>query len=303
MTDVIAPRCLAGAAARSRQAVALIGFFRSRGPLGRPKGLRYIGLKTASRMAAVTGRSQARSGRAPPGPTSNDRLRSTKGCQREVPRAGRPRETGPENRDGMPRLPVGQHEVKNWPVLDLGRNTRTSRSAEWRLEVDRSRRGIRLRSRGTISSRCPQVGRCERLSLASRPGAGTPTTGRGVRFRDHRGRRGRARRRRRALCCGTGYDADPDSGETLHDETCRSRCARGRKTMSCWFIHGKARPLPREHGGPCRMITPKLYAWKGAKMEFAGLSFSPATHKGFWGSPGLLEQRRSHGFNDRYSTE
>ena len=24
-------------------------------------------------------------------------------------------------------------------------------------------------------------------------------------------------------------------------------------------------PLPREHGGPCRMITPKLYAWKGAK--------------------------------------
>ena len=24
-------------------------------------------------------------------------------------------------------------------------------------------------------------------------------------------------------------------------------------------------PLPREHGGPCRMITPKLYAWKGTK--------------------------------------
>ena len=24
-------------------------------------------------------------------------------------------------------------------------------------------------------------------------------------------------------------------------------------------------PLPREHGGPVRMITPQLYAWKGAK--------------------------------------
>ncbi len=24
-------------------------------------------------------------------------------------------------------------------------------------------------------------------------------------------------------------------------------------------------PLPQEHGGPCRMITPKLYAWKGTK--------------------------------------
>jgi DMSO/TMAO reductase YedYZ molybdopterin-dependent catalytic subunit len=25
----------------------------------------------------------------------------------------------------------------------------------------------------------------------------------------------------------------------------------------------EGRPLPREHGGPVRMITPKLYAWKG----------------------------------------
>ena len=28
--------------------------------------------------------------------------------------------TGPANRHGMPQLPPGQHEVKNWPVLDLG---------------------------------------------------------------------------------------------------------------------------------------------------------------------------------------
>ena len=31
-----------------------------------------------------------------------------------------PEGTGPPNRHGMPQLPVGQHEVKNWPVLDLG---------------------------------------------------------------------------------------------------------------------------------------------------------------------------------------
>ena len=31
-----------------------------------------------------------------------------------------PEGQGPANRHGMPRLPVGQHEVKNWPVLDLG---------------------------------------------------------------------------------------------------------------------------------------------------------------------------------------
>ena len=27
---------------------------------------------------------------------------------------------GGPNRHGMPKLPVGQHEVRNWPVLDLG---------------------------------------------------------------------------------------------------------------------------------------------------------------------------------------
>ena len=32
----------------------------------------------------------------------------------------KPMGSGPPNRDGMPRLPVGQHVVKNWPVLDLG---------------------------------------------------------------------------------------------------------------------------------------------------------------------------------------
>ncbi len=31
-----------------------------------------------------------------------------------------PEGSGPENRHGMPKLPVGQRPVPNWPVLDLG---------------------------------------------------------------------------------------------------------------------------------------------------------------------------------------
>ena len=31
-----------------------------------------------------------------------------------------PRGSGPPNQHGMPQLPIGQHEVANWPVLDLG---------------------------------------------------------------------------------------------------------------------------------------------------------------------------------------
>ena len=27
----------------------------------------------------------------------------------------------------------------------------------------------------------------------------------------------------------------------------------------------EGKPLPKEHGGPVRMITPQLYAWKGSK--------------------------------------
>src|SRR5215207_653810 len=42
--------------------------------------------------------------------------------------------SGPGNRHGMPRLPVGQHVVKNWPVLDLGDQPDVDRST-WALQV------------------------------------------------------------------------------------------------------------------------------------------------------------------------
>jgi DMSO/TMAO reductase YedYZ molybdopterin-dependent catalytic subunit len=40
-------------------------------------------------------------------------------------------------------------------------------------------------------------------------------------------------------------------------------------------------PLPREHGGPARVIIPKLYAWKGAKF-ITGISFLAEDKLGFW---------------------
>lgn len=45
-----------------------------------------------------------------------------------------PRGQGPANRHGMPRLPVGQRAVNNWPVLDLGDVPEVS-TEEWRLEI------------------------------------------------------------------------------------------------------------------------------------------------------------------------
>ena len=41
------------------------------------------------------------------------------------------------------------------------------------------------------------------------------------------------------------------------------------------------KPITREHGGPARVIIPKLYAWKGAKFVRA-IEFAAEDRRGFW---------------------
>jgi DMSO/TMAO reductase YedYZ molybdopterin-dependent catalytic subunit len=43
----------------------------------------------------------------------------------------------------------------------------------------------------------------------------------------------------------------------------------------------EGRPVSREHGGPARVIIPKLYAWKGAKFV-NGIAFLAEDKLGFW---------------------
>ncbi|HRE83497.1 MAG TPA: molybdopterin-dependent oxidoreductase, partial [Opitutaceae bacterium] len=40
-------------------------------------------------------------------------------------------------------------------------------------------------------------------------------------------------------------------------------------------------PVSREHGGPARVIIPKLYAWKGAKFV-KSITFLTEDKLGFW---------------------
>ena len=51
------------------------------------------------------------------------------------------------------------------------------------------------------------------------------------------------------------------------------------------FIHDHimhdGQPLPREHGGPARVIIPKRYAWKGAKW-IREITFMDRDILGFW---------------------
>ena len=58
-------------------------------------------------------------------------------------------------------------------------------------------------------------------------------------------------------------------------------------------------PLPREHGGPCRMITPKLYAWKGTKW-IRKIDFLSANQPGFWEQRGYSDTAEPW-LEDRYS--
>lgn len=50
------------------------------------------------------------------------------------------------------------------------------------------------------------------------------------------------------------------------------------------FAHD-GEPLSMEHGGPVRLIVPRLYAWKSAKW-LAGLEFLGHDRAGFWESNG-----------------
>ena len=45
--------------------------------------------------------------------------------------------------------------------------------------------------------------------------------------------------------------------------------------------HYDGQPLLKDHGGPARVIIPKLYAWKGAKF-IRGIEFAAEDKPGFW---------------------
>jgi len=68
------------------------------------------------------------------------------------------------------------------------------------------------------------------------------------------------------------------------DTVISGRSTTGRSSISATFRRSRPRngaPLPREHGGPWRIITPRLYAWKGAKW-IRKIELLDADRPGFW---------------------
>ncbi|HEV7763579.1 MAG TPA: molybdopterin-dependent oxidoreductase [Thermoanaerobaculia bacterium] len=204
----------------------------------------------------------------------------------------KPAGSGPPNRHGLPSVPIDQHVVTNWPVLDLGDVPSVS-IADWRLEIT----GL-VENPMTLTwddfLNLPQVEDVSDFHCVtswSRLG----NHWKGVQFRTLAELVVPKENTSHILC--TGYDHDIGSREAYTTNVPLSRAIED----DVLLVHTwEDKPLPREHGGPCRMITPRLYAWKGTKW-IRKIEFLDRDRSGFWERRGYSDTAEPW-FNDRYST-
>jgi len=198
----------------------------------------------------------------------------------------KPLGSGPPNRHGMPRIPVDQTPTApgKWPVLDLGAQP-TVTVETWRLEVDGA-----CANPHTLDWRAfmalDQVDDVSDFHCVT-GWSKLDVPWRGVRFATVAALVEPDVEATHIVCHAyDGYDTNLPLAEALKDDVL--------------LVHGaEGKPLPAEHGGPVRMITPQLYAWKGAKW-IRRIEFLKADRKGFWELRGYSNS--AHPWrNDRYS--
>ena len=196
----------------------------------------------------------------------------------------RPQGSGAPNRHGMPKLPVGQHLTKSWPVLDLGIQPEV-RLEEWALALDGAvEEPVRLD--WAAFQALPQVEDHSDFHCVTTWSLMDSVWG-GMQFSTVAALvRPRPEATHVMTYAYDGYTTNLPLEEALKDDVL---------LVHAW--NGK--PLPREHGGPVRMITPQLYAWKGAKW-INRIEFLTQDRKGFWEVRGYSNS--AHPWrDDRYS--
>lgn len=177
-----------------------------------------------------------------------------------------PQGAGDKNRHGMPRLPVGQAETRKWPVLDLGAQPEVSLEA-WTLTVDGA-------CETPVTLGFSELCELEQVRDESDFHCVTSWTRmdlrwKGVRVSDVLALSHPSPEATHLMCHGyDGYSTNLSLVEALKPDVL--------------LVHEvNDAPLPREHGGPVRMITPQLYAWKGAKW-IQRLELLTQDRPGFW---------------------
>ena len=204
----------------------------------------------------------------------------------------KPMGSGPANRHGMPQVPIEQRVVTNWPVLSLSESPVVPLD-KWRLEIA----GL-VENPFTLTwdqfMALPQVEDVSDFHCVT-TWSRLDNRWKGVRFKTLAELAVPKENAAWVLC--TGYDSDITSGEAY---TTNLPLARAIEDDVLLVHTWEGEPLPLDHGGPCRMITPKLYAWKGAKW-IRKIEFLAEDKKGFWEVRGYSNSAEPW-YNDRYST-
>ena len=196
----------------------------------------------------------------------------------------KPMGTGEINRHGMPQLPVGQIKTVKWPVLDLGFKPDVS-TLQWKLIVDGEvENPVELSWKDFMNlPQTEDVSDFHCVTTWSR--VDVPWTG--VRFADLAALVIPKPAATHVLCHAYDkYTTNLSLEEALKDDVL--------------LVHtADKKPLERDHGGPVRMITPQLYAWKGSKW-IKRIEFLPQNKLGFWELRGYSNTAYPWR-NDRYS--
>ncbi len=174
--------------------------------------------------------------------------------------------SGPANRHGMPKLPPGQHTVPNWPVLDLGIKPNIPLS-QWQLEVNGEVENPYVLNWGDFLKLPQLTDTSDFHCVTSWSRMDNKWTG--VQFKVL-AEKAKLKKTARFVYV-TGYDdysTNLKLEEALDDDV-------------LLVHHWNNQPLPLEHGGPVRMITPRKYAWKGSKW-IKGITFLKEDRLGFW---------------------
>jgi DMSO/TMAO reductase YedYZ molybdopterin-dependent catalytic subunit len=179
------------------------------------------------------------------------------------------------------RLPPGQTLVTNFPVLSYGPTPRFN-PAKWDLRVfGLVERPLRL-TWEALRSRTPsgQVSDFHCVTTWSR----YDNRWEGIKTRELARMAGlKPGAQFVYILCDGGYTTNLPLGEFLDEDV-----------MLAWRHDG--RDLEPDHGGPLRLIVPKLYAWKSAKWVRA-IEFIARDRRCFW------EVRGYHNHGDPWTEE
>ena len=192
--------------------------------------------------------------------------------------------SGPENHHGMPRLPPGQHEVPNWPVLDLGIQPDVPLS-QWKLEIKGEvENPFSLNWKEFMA--LPQVKDISDFHCVT-TWSRMDNHWEGVRFSMLAEKAKLKPAAKYVYMTGyDGYSVNLKLAEAMDEDVL---------LVHTW----EGQPLPKEHGGPVRMITPRKYAWKSSKW-IKEIIFLPEDQLGFWELRGYSNTAEPWG-EDRYA--